>query len=406
MYLLAHNSDTVIAHITTKTIIYNPLVSSLFLVYTVYRKRMRLFQNCLHRRREDPEAVTAELQEYQVQITPPVPLPKRIKQKIVKGSRRICCCLTSSRPLAGSVWFLVFFILIGEFLLFLLSFYYSYKTVFPGSKAAANINKNSSTTAAYVAFYWFICSGALLLTVPAAYFLYILGVKFVREKVGYWLSIPFSLLWLVVCASLGTWEFWISWVLGRVWTDLVWNGACSNWDMTVVLEGVSWKELPTSLPYVGIATVVLANNRGNYTLQMIRNDIYHEIFTLYKRHVGTYTPPLGNITYNSTAYTYDINNMTSYYVMDPNLSFPSLNMSLADPSIPFANNWGPPVANLVYHNDSAKINVLKMITSSYDCQNLKLCASLEREAEFQIALGVAMIQEFQFVVRCTTPSSS
>jgi hypothetical protein len=375
---------------------------------------MRLWPRVRQEKGDAEAGLAMELQQYQVEENPPVPLQTRIQNNMTDSSRRTWAGVkrTCNRQLCGAIGASccgLLAILILETIFFLFVYFDVYQSVFPGSKVAANMNKNTSTYQAYEAFQWMINSAGLILTVPAAFYLLIGGVKLVNQTAGKCVAALIALPWFAVCAFLGTWQFWLPWMLTPVWTDIVWNGACQvPWDMNVDVIGVTWSNLPTSLPYVATALVVLSNNRGNYSLELARDGVNHEMFTLYNLNRGAYPPPLGNITYNSTANTYAIDktNVTTSYTMKPNLAFPSLDVSLVDPSIAFDNNWGPPAANLVYRNGSTTSPVLKTITDSNNCQKLKLCGMLDQGEGFQIALGVVMMYEFSFVVGCTTPSNN
>ena len=134
-------------------------------------------------------------------------------------------------------------------------------------------------------------------------------------------------------------------------------------------------------------------------------DVYNFSVTERVNHI----PPLSTITYNSASTTYSINNRTAgSYLLDPNLSFPTLGLELYDPSIPFTTNGShPPAANLIRHNGSHVSNVLNTVTlSPHDCTQLKVCGMTSdgTEEDFQIALGVVMMEQFVYSVACSKGS--
>jgi hypothetical protein len=199
-----------------------------------------------------------------------------------------------------------------------------------------------------------------------------------------------------------------------IWQNAVWNDACQGWDITAVLQGigsVSTSNLgPLSTYNVGLATIFLASG-GNHTMQLALQSIgkWYDRYTFNVTEQFNHIPPLSNITYNSTAMTYSISNHTaSSYLLDPNLSFPSLGLELYDPSIPFKTNGAhPPAANLIRHNGTYVFKVLNTVTlSPNDCTLLKVCGMTRdgTEEDFQIALGIVMMEQFVYSVACSKGS--
>jgi hypothetical protein len=114
-----------------------------------------------------------------------------------------------------------------------------------------------------------------------------------------------------------------------------------------------------------------------------------------------------NLTYTIPAT--DSQNITASYVTSPNLAFPSLNLSLADTSIPWvrpgAYKCWPPAANLVESiaPSGESLNVLRTITlKPGDCTQMEICGTgTNTPAAFQIALGVISIEQFRYSLCCT-----
>ena len=341
---------------------------------------------------------------------------------------------------------------------FLITYYYCYDYVYPGTKLSQSLNDLEALTA----IKW---SLAFLLLPPnlfAAIMLFRLAIKTLDARIRF-LVVSLLPVWFLLCVLLGTWGFWIAWPVGSIWHRKVWNDACNGWDLLAVLEGVSYATLNSSLPYLGVVVVYLSE--GNYTMELVSKDT--SSFDLYEFYVSSsfnYTPPISNITYNTTGSTYTTN-VTSHYVTSPNLAFPPLGLALADPSIRFFKQGQyPPAADLIragrlpssngtYGHEEmlsetavrsatttsthrltpfstlqnsvppspsplhelpslsqsksdgdATLNtaILKTITlSPSECTQLKLCGTLDGTEDFQVALGLVLIEQFKFSICCT-----
>ena len=195
------------------------------------------------------------------------------------------------------------------------------------------------------------------------------------------------------------------------WNKSVWRNACTSdaWNITTVLSTVSYKNYNTQVPLVGVAYVSI-KNAGNYSMQLLQHQDQLDLYNFYVLNTFNYTPPLHNITYNTTSRantTYTTNNITSRYIVDPNLSFPSLDVALYNPSIPFQLPCYSPSAFLIHAGGSATTNlVLDTVTSwPSDCTQFKLCGNADQRGDFQIALGVVMIQQFLYGKCCSQPSN-
>jgi hypothetical protein len=243
------------------------------------------------------------------------------------------------------------------------------------------------------------------------------GVVFVGEEISKYLAALIALPWIGLCLFLGTWQLWIYWLMMSVWYTSVWNHACDGWDGYAMLEGITWGDVVSSLPYVGTATVFLA--AGNYTMQLERNNTFHDIFYFYNITTdlmgdptgdfvtGSIPPAYNNITYDISNHLYTISNTTIHYITSPNLAFPSLDLVLSDDSIPFGSGGDMPLANLLYRNGSTRLNVLSTVnTEKDDCTQMKVCIMQNPLGDYEIALGVVMIQQYLYAVSCTTPSGN
>jgi len=247
------------------------------------------------------------------------------------------------------------------------------------------------------------CTGSL--TFPLGVYLAVAGIGVVGES-NVALACLIALPWIAICLFVGTWQMWIYWMMNAVWYNDVWNNACNGWDGYAILAGTQWMDISSSLPYCGIATVFLA--AGNYSMQLERNGNNHNVFTFYNMQTGNLTPTYPNITYNIFNHTYTINNVTNHYTVSPNLAFPALDLQLSNPSIPFSTGQcDMPLADLMYSNGTVTSEVLSVVNvDSSDCTQLKVCTNTNPEGDYEIALGVLMIQQFAYGICCTAPSSS
>jgi hypothetical protein len=105
-----------------------------------------------------------------------------------------------------------------------------------------------------------------------------------------------------------------------------------------------------------------------------------------------YTPPLTYIVYNNDTHSFTADNSTNGdYTVTPQLSFPSLKLESVAPSyVDFQSESGPPSAWLSYNRS---VGVLYTVnTYGQNASLLKVCGSLQRAEDFQIALGAVFIQ--------------
>ena len=306
----------------------------------------------------------------------------------------------------GAIFFAILAFLTVELIFFLFNYYEIYSVVFPGSTVAKNLSGGGGT--AFEVFKWMICWLSGVITIPAGFYLAVRGIRGVAkglgDGVGVCVACIFALPWIGICLFLGSWQMWIYWLGSALWSTSVWNNACNAWDGYAILQGIQWADVSSSLPYVGTATVFLA--AGQYAMQLERNNQFHNIYYFYNLNLGNVTPTYENITYNTVNNTFTISNITTHFKGGTNLAFPSLDLYLNDPSIPFGGDCGFPNANLVYKNGSTTLNVLNTVnTRTSDCTELKVCANLEPRGDFEIAMGVVMIQQYLYGVCCTTPTS-
>src|SRR5579862_865777 len=289
----------------------------------------------------------------------------------------------------GGFTVLVALFLTIEVTFFLFNYFDMYSDVYPGSKVAQNLSGGKGV--AFVIFMYLICGVSVNLTCPAGVYLAGAGIGACNKAAGACIAAFIALPWIGLCLFLGTWQLWISWAIEPVWHDMVYNNACHElgWSGYALLQGINFRDVSASLPMVGTATVVLTT--GNYTMQLERADHKSYIYYFYPIDQNDVNPFYSNITYNTFNSTYTVNNHTARWVVSPNLAFPSLDLSLDDPSIPFGDECDTPSANLVYKNGSMISNVFNTVTTAPNhCELLKACININQQSKVEIAMGVVM----------------
>lgn len=290
----------------------------------------------------------------------------------------------------------------------------SYLKLFPGSKIAANILLNSHTTIAWDFFFWIIAIitsifNFLAVIIWATW----LNNRFAIEaKVERFLrseclaALVFLFVRLAVLPALIIGPFWVTFALRWAWQAIAWNHECSGWDYTILLNGINWYIFGSNQTFVGTATILAAH--GNLTMELFHDVLTKDVYTFNVTNSFNITPVFSSIMYNLTSLTYTIANVTTLFDMTPNLSFPTLNISMQDPSIPFLRTDPsyPPSADLVYRNGTAVSNLLSTYMLNFPgCTELKACGMQDQTGAFQIVLGVVMIEQFKAAVYCTVPSN-
>lgn len=290
----------------------------------------------------------------------------------------------------------------------------SYSDIYPGSELAAHILRNTSTWGAWFAFYWIftifacICNVSLLFTDQWKWFWRL------SEKLKFgWLIRVWRMVLVLVVIGLIFGPIWVTYLIRGLWSNSVWNSACSGWDITAVIQAVSYYQW-ASHPSV-IATATISAAQGSFIMKLMPQnfDNNYEQYTVRafsNVNQPGFNPAFANISYNTISHAYNGSNITASYVTSPNLAFPALDLELRDPSIPFTRpnmNTYPPSADLIYRNGSTEANVLQTVmTSPTTCTTLKVCGTQNYLKDFQIALGVVMIEQFKVGVLCSVPSDT
>jgi hypothetical protein len=285
----------------------------------------------------------------------------------------------------------------------------SYIDIYPGSEVAAHVLRNNSSWDAWYIFFWILaaiatfCNCSLLWRNWFKRF-WALGT---RIKFPWLIRLWRILLILFLCAALSG-PFWITFVIRAVWKNSAWDAACSGWDVTAIVQGINYYNFRSN-PSI-IATATLSTATGPYFMQLIHQKFNYDQYTVQtftgNSHFGH---AISNLTYNTITDTFNGTNITTgSYVTSPSLAFPSLDLELRDPSIPFTRsnvNTYPPSADLIYRNGSTESSVLQTVmTMPGTCTTLKVCGTQDYLEDFQLALGLVMIEQFKVGVYCTVPS--
>jgi len=194
---------------------------------------------------------------------------------------------------------------------------------------------------------------------------------------------------LLICLSamvLGTLPYWVQIPLEVHLLDRAWNSGCDGWAIDAVLNASAIVGFNVSL---GVAAVAISP-LSNYSMQLIA--FSPEMYSFSVINSFNYTPPITYIVYNNETHIFTADNATNgNYTVAPQLSFPSLNLeSVAPPYVNFQSESGPPSAWLSYNRS---LDVLYTVnTYGQNATLLKVCGSLQRAEDFQIALGAVFIQ--------------
>jgi hypothetical protein len=286
----------------------------------------------------------------------------------------------------------------------------AYATLYPGSKIAANISVNTSTSNTWKSFLWiFLCLAAAANILAASVWVdWVKRVLRIDLLTGTSRFAPVAFLgfWIVVIALLTT-PGWATLVVRILWQKIAWSHVCDGWQVDAVLTGVDFGTYSPDSPnttLVGSAAITIGQE--GYTMRLFQDAVRHNFLTFNVTDILGFEPPLSTIWYDLIATTYTVANVTTSFDMTPNLSFPSLNLQLADPSIPFVHSdlSYPPSANLIYSNGTSDSRLLRTELLNYPhCTQLKVCGMQGSTGTFQIALGVVMIEQFSAAVFCTIP---
>ena len=184
---------------------------------------------------------------------------------------------------------------------------------------------------------------------------------------------------------LGTLPFWLAVVLEVHLSNRAWGSGCDEWTIEAVLNASAIVGYNVSF---GVATIALSS--ANYSMQLVAFSPQTYSFSVINSF--NYTPPITVILYHNETHTVTGDNTTNgNYTVTPQLSFPSLDLESIAPSyIKFQVEGGPASAWLSYNGTESVLYTLN--TRGQNATLFKVCGSLERAADVQIALGAVFIQ--------------
>ena len=350
--------------------------------------------------------IQSPLQSYEVVITPSPSFHSRVR-KSLQPRRWFPSVITAKTKIIVMVAFNVIWAVYVTV--------DAYATIHPGSKIAANISVNTSTSNTFDSFLWIFAFFAVIVNLFVAsvwvdwawnWGLRVLRMDDIWRETSRFDPVACFGFWIVVIALITT-PGWATEVVRISWQKIAWSHVCDGWEVDAVLTGVDFGAYFLDSPnttLVGSAAITIG--QGGYTMQLFQDAILHNFFTFNVSDTLGFEPPLSTIWYDMIATTYTVANVTTSFDMTPNLSFPSLNLQLADPSIPFVHGdlSYPPSANLIYSNGTSDSRLLRTELLKYQhCTQLKVCGMQGSTGTFQIALGVVMIEQFSAAVFCTIP---
>src|SRR5271155_4201473 len=210
----------------------------------------------------------------------------------------------------------------------------AYATIYPGSKIAANISVNTSTSNTFDSFLWiFGCSAAFVNIFVASVWVvdWVLRVLRIDDISSRFAGVACFGLWIVVISLLST-PSWATWVVRISWQKIAWSHVCDGWEVDAVLTGVDFGAYSLDSPNTTVGSAAITIGQGGYTMQLFQDAVRHNFLTFNVTDTLGFEPPLSTIWYDMIATTYTVANVTTSFDMTPNLSFPSLNLQLADPS--------------------------------------------------------------------------
>ena len=303
------------------------------------------------------------------------------------------------------------------------SFYSIYIRIFFNSRTAVRIARNVSAKRAFIWFYWILALPIIPFDMMMGLTI-IMGLVWLITVVGqilptfrlHWflhilLAVPFALL-CGLCLVGGMSMFvWLPSTIQQIYQDRVFNHGCAaaGWDLDIALASVNASNL-IEMPFVaGIAHISWTRHPNNpsTTAQLVRHTktLFHFDFAP----PGAIHSPIVNVTYEWGDGTYvafrpDSTIISGTFTRTPSLTFPSLDVSVVDPFIPFERPrysacW-PAAATLIVHGPSHKL--LETITFKYQDQTqMKVCgrgaeSDVALVPELQISLGVVFIGHYFF----------
>jgi hypothetical protein len=334
-----------------------------------------------------------ELQQYQIDLDPSPPLSVRIKETTVSFVDSIVgWSPTVQKTILALSLDLVCLVYQTVDL---------YKDIYPGSKVAANILRNSHTIVAWNIYYWTLAAAASTANFLVArqwvlWSIYFFRVEFWTARIlrhPIFIGVFYVFVYMMIVPTLLVGPMWIAFAVRYAWADIAWSHGCPGWDYTIIFNVEYENYFTADLTWLGNVTV--AGPRSNYTMALSQFTAFPNEYMFNITETFNFDSPLSFIWYNMTALTYTSVSSPIPFIITPNLEFPALGLSQRDPSIPFLRNdvsGYPPSADLVYKNGT---RLLKTVTQNYpDLTKLLACGMEDYAGALQIALGVVAIEQW------------
>lgn len=311
-----------------------------------------------------------------------------------------CCGIMFKGIGYGILGLLVVGLVLSPLLLYGTYMYFlNYADIFPGSKVAYDVWKTQTTGTVFGFFYWFTA------TLAASYLVLLLGLGIagLAEEDGCAPCICFAVVLMVFVLTI---PYWLRFpVLNRMYND-AWQNSCNNWEIRAILNNVDYTEYLYSVPeQIGNISVTI-NNTEDVIFSINRRPLTPLIYDMI---LESNSPSFyANVTYDlENLQITTSNGLNTTYTVEPNLAFPSLNLSLANPGIPWVRPdyytcW-PTSVNIVHNG----VGVLQTVTvNQNDCTQMLVCGTAGDESEnFQIVLGLTAVSQFQYAICCTAAAN-
>jgi hypothetical protein len=273
-------------------------------------------------------------------------------------------------------------------------YYLNYAKIYPGSKVAYDVFRNQSTGIAFQYFYWFTaCLTSFIAAALVVAALAGLAEAGCDNCCGTCIGILLVLFILTI-------PYWLRFPIFNSMYEKAYQTTCNDWDVRAVINSINYSPYVWSLPS-HILNITLVTNATLFTLDVFRRPLSPLIYDMVL--TNDTSQFYSNITYDIENSIITSTGLNISYITTPNLDFPSLNLSLVNPGIPWTRPdyytcW-PPAINLAHQSQK----VLQTVTlDPSDCSTMLVCGSAGNELKnFQTALGLAAVTHFHYSLCCT-----
>jgi len=333
-----------------------------------------------------------QLQQYEIDLDPPLPLSVHIKQSIIGVVESIGRSVALQKTVIALSLDLVCLVYQTVDL---------YKDVYPGSKIAANILRNDHTTAVWDIYFWVLAVGASVANLfTAKEWLIWFGDRF---RVDFWatrilrysilITVFYCVFYLILVPTLLVGPMWITFAVRYAWGAIAWKRGCPGWDYTIIFDVEYDVYFNSDLTWLGVVNITGPHSSYSIALSQFTSSPNEYLFNVTA--TSNIVPAFSFIWYNMTELTYTVSDSPVPFIIKPNLVLPALHVSQRDPSIPFLRNdvqGYPPSADLVYPNGT---RVLKTVTQNYPAlTELLACGMQDHSGALQIASGIVAIEQW------------